>query len=414
MAFTDKQIKFMNGLTANLPAQSEEGVVYFTSDGHIHLGLENGKYKEYTDFHKVKNVTALPATQEDGLYYAEEENVLCIWGKKADGSFGWVQINPDHNTTYTIEQGTQNGTVKLVGSDGTSVEVAVKGLGSAAFTDADAYAPKTHTHTIEDVTGLADAVADAKKAGTDAQTAVETLEGKVGTVAEGKTVVQMIEDAKTASTYDDTALKGRVSTLEGSDAGKSARAIAAEETAKIVAGADAAYDTLKEVSDWISSHKSDASAMNSAILALEAIVDGIGGDGEKTTVVAYVTDAIAALKIGDYAKAADLTALAARVTTLEGKSHEHKNKELLDSYKQTEANLADAVAKKHEHANAAELAKIADGDKAKWDAAEQNAKDYADGLAGNYDAKGSANTALTNAKAYTDEQVQSSLTWGTF
>jgi hypothetical protein len=60
--------------------------------------------------------------------------------------------------------------------------------------------------------------------------------------------------------------------------------------------------------------------MNSAITALEAIVAGIGGDGEKATVVAYVTDAIDALKIGDYAKAADLTAVAERVTTLEGKA----------------------------------------------------------------------------------------------
>ena len=51
------------------------------------------------------------------------------------------------------------------------------------------------------------------------------------------------------------------------------------------------------------------------------------------------------------------------------KEHEHANKDLLDSYTQTEENLADAVAKKHEHANAAELAKIADGDKAKWDQA---------------------------------------------
>lgn len=162
------------------------------------------------------------------------------------------------------------------------------------------------------------AVAAAKKAGDDAQADVDALAGKVGTVAEGKTVVQMIEEAKTAATYDDTALAGRVTTLEGSDAGKSARAIAAEETAKIVAGADTSFDTLKEISDWISGHKTDAAAMNSAILALEAIVAGIGGEGEKPTVVAYVTDAIAALKIGDYAKAADLTALAGRVTTLEG------------------------------------------------------------------------------------------------
>lgn len=63
-----------------------------------------------------------------------------------------------------------------------------------------------------------------------------------------------------------------------------------------------------------------------------------------------------------------------------GKAHEHANKALLDTYTQTEANLADAVAKKHEHANKAELDKIAEGDKAKWDAAEKNAKDYAEGL----------------------------------
>lgn len=44
----------------------------------------------------------------------------------------------------------------------------------------------------------------------------------------------------------------------------------------------------------------------------------------------------------------------------------------------------------HSHANKAELDKIAAGDKAKWDAAEQNAKDYADGLATNYDAAGAA------------------------
>lgn len=112
----------------------------------------------------------------------------------------------------------------------------------------------------------------------------------------------------------------KVDTLVGSDASKSARTIASEEVAKIVAGADASYDTLKEIADWISSHKTDATAMNSAIVKLEAIVKGIGGSGEKATVVAYVNDAIAALKIGDYAKASDLTTLAARVKAIEDKN----------------------------------------------------------------------------------------------
>lgn len=50
-------------------------------------------------------------------------------------------------------------------------------------------------------------------------------------------------------------------------------------------------------------------------------------------------------------------------------NHSHANKALLDTYTQTEADLADAVAKKHAHANKSELDKIAEGDKAKWDKA---------------------------------------------
>lgn len=245
----------------------------------------------------------------------------------------------------------------------------VEGSVAKALKDAKAYADGKDT-----------AIAAAKKAGDDAQADVDALEAKVGTVPADKTVVEMIAEAQTAATYDDTALKGRVSTVEGkvstlvgSDASKSARTIASEEVAKIVAGADASYDTLKEIADWISSHKTDATAMNSAITALEGIVDGIGGDGEKATVVEYVTDAIAALKIGDYAKAADLTALAGRVTTLEGKAHTHANKALLDTYTQTEADLADAVTKKHEHSNKTVLDNITSAKVAAWDKVSEKA-----------------------------------------
>ena len=198
----------------------------------------------------------------------------------------------------------------------------------------------------------------------------------------------------------------QASTLVGEDASKSARAIAAEEVAKIVDGADSSFDTLKEIADWISSHKTDAASMNSAILALEAIVDGIGGEGEPATVVAYVTAAINALKIGDYAKAADLTAAVARITDLESKVG------VLNGG----ADVAGFVAKA-----LADAKTYADGKAA---TAETNAKAYADGLAVNYDAKGSATTAETNAKAYADglnttmdgrvTAVESALEVGTF
>lgn len=256
---------------------------------------------------------------------ANDNRKFHLYSKAKDAADYTLQntITIPAETVYTLVEGTANGTVKFQGED-----VKVHGLGSAAFEATTAFEAKG---------ALDSAIAEAKQAGTDAQADVDALSAKVGTVPENKTVVQMISDAQTAATYDDTDIKdrmttaeGKITTLVGDDASKSARAIAAEEVAKIVDGADSSYDTLKEIADWISSHKTDAGAMNSAILALEAIVDGIGGEGEKATVVAYVTDAIAALKIGDYAKAADLTALAGRVTTLEGKAHEHANKTVLD------------------------------------------------------------------------------------
>lgn len=96
------------------------------------------------------------------------------------------------------------------------------------------------------------------------------------------------------------------------------------------------------------------------------------------------------------------TAMDARVKAVEGTSHTHTNKALLDTYTQTEADLADAVAKKHEHANKAELDKIASGDKAKWDAVVADHLVGADKTALE-DAIGDVNTALgeevTRAKA---------------
>ena len=102
--------------------------------------------------------------------------------------------------------------------------------------------------------------------------------------------------------------------LVGEDTNKSVRTIANEELAKQLIPENAAesLNELQEIAAWIQAHPGDASAMNEAIVALQNKVD----TGDKT-VSAYVTDAIAALSIGDYAKAADLTALAARVKAVE-------------------------------------------------------------------------------------------------
>lgn len=263
-----------------------------------------------------------------------------------------------------------------------------------------------------------------------AQNDVDALESLVGEVADGKTVVQMIADAQAAATYDDTALAGRVSTLEGNDAGKSVRTIANEELAAQLVADDAkeSLDTLAEIAAWIQSHPDDASAMNQAIAALQNKVD----TGDKT-VSAYVADAIAALSIGDYAKAADLTALAGRVKAIEDDYLKAADKtELSNAINGVDGRLATVegdylkTADKIELSNAIGLkASQADLDAevtARQNAVSANAteiakkadKTYVDAElakkqdtipANTYDAYGAAAQALVDAKAYTDTEI---------
>ena len=253
----------------------------------------------------------------------------------ADYISGKVQ---DTNTQYKLEQDASDAHIlKLFKKDISDADWSVVTTITTADTVYDDTALAGRMTALEGLVGstavatqIANAITaldlantyDAKGAAAQALTDAKTYaDGKIGTVPDGNTVVQMIADAQDAATYDDTALKGRVSTLEGTDAGKSVRTIANEELAAqlIPESAAESLDTLQEIAAWIQAHPGDAATMNEAITALQAIVDGIGGEGEKATVVTYVTDAIAALKIGDYAKAADLTALAGRVTTAEGK-----------------------------------------------------------------------------------------------
>lgn len=149
--------------------------------------------------------------------------------------------------------------------------------------------------SIKDLKTTLDAdIATAKASGDNAQADVNALAEKVGTVPEDKTVVQMIQDAQTAATYDDTevrsliqdnadaieahktAVDAKVTTLVGDDANKSVRTIAAEETAKIVASAPEDFDTLKEIADWIEADKTRAAELTTKVSNNEkAIADEV-------------------------------------------------------------------------------------------------------------------------------------------
>ena len=262
--------------------------------------LANGAVKGNTDaISAIKDGVSIDS-------FADVEAALA--GKQDTGDYA----------TKTEAQGYANA------KDGAIAEAKSAGEAAQATANANAQAIDAINHADTGILATAKSFATAEDA--KVQGAVDALAGKVGEVPEGSTVMGIITNIQ-ENAYDDTELvakidgvDSKVTTLVGEDADKSVRTIANEELTKqlVADGAKESLDTLTEIAAWIQSHPDDASAMNEAITALQNKVD----TGDKT-VSAYVTDAIAALSIGDYAKAADLTALAGRVSSLETASATH-------------------------------------------------------------------------------------------
>lgn len=218
-----------------------------------------------------------------------------------------------------------------------------------------------------------------------------TIGEHTAAIAEHASKIEALE----AGTYDDTELRGlignntaAIATLNGDaetagSVANTATAIAAAKVAEIVAGADASYDTLKEIADWITNDTTGAADMANDIAALQNLV------GDKA-VATQIAEAIAAEDLDKYALASDLTDLAGRVKALEDAGH--ATEEAVAAALQEAKEYADSLAANYDAKGSAAQALV-------------DAKAYADGLAGNYDAKGSADAALASAKTYSDSNL---------
>lgn len=237
---------------------------------------------------------------------AEDGHKFYLYSKaKGDEAFGTTPVStitiPEK--VYTLVTGTANGTVKFNGED-----VAVKGLGSAAYTDSTAYDANGAAQTAEDnakvyADGKDAAIAAAKKAGTDAQGAVDALSGKVGTVPENKTIVEMISDAQAAATYNDTEVKAGIkanadaitklngtSAVEGSVDKKVADAI--NEFATKVSD-DKTVNTFKELIDYAAAHQGEYSTLSGEVQTNTTAIETLNGTGAGS-VTKTVNDAVEA------------------------------------------------------------------------------------------------------------------------
>lgn len=129
--------------------------------------------------------------------------------------------------------------------------------------------------------------------------------------------VKNTADAAATKEYVDAELakKANQTALDTTDANLAALKARVEAFLDNTGAATEAIDTLQELITYIETH--DDVEIAGLIADIQAINNKLAGID--TTVAAYVDAAIEALNIGDYAKAADLTALAGRVTTVEGK-----------------------------------------------------------------------------------------------
>ena len=232
------------------------------------------------------------------------------------------------------------------------------------------------------------------------ETRLATAEGKIEALEKG--------------TYDDTEVRGliadnttaigtntaAIATLN-SDASvvgsvaNTATSIAAAKVAEIVANADADFDTLKEIADWILNDTTGAADMANDIKALQNQLVDI----ESTVVAEIASEIEAALKVDGadkYALASDLSSLADRVKALEDAGYQNAEQvgQIVDG-KINLLGLSNYATKEYADGVGTSTLTLANA--------------YADGLATNYDAAGTgaakADAALAAAKTYTDEEV---------
>lgn len=261
--------------------------------------------------------------------------------------------------------------------------------------------------------GFADAVGGAQL--------VKTEDGKVSWIKPDTTTVEglstAIESLKTTVGDDKSGLvkqvadnKAAIDTLNGAS---TVEGSVAYQIAQVVAGADESFDTLKEIADWITTHKTDAATMNSQINTNKDDIAGLKTKVGETSVADQIA---AALKDGEsdkYALADDLSTANGKITALQGlvgetavatqisdaidgalkvdgaekyalASHTHEianvtglqaildGKAAASDVEALQSTVDGLEAKAHEHANKTVLDAITEDKVSAWDAAQAN------------------------------------------
>lgn len=280
------------------------------------------------------------------------------------GATTWAPVStitlPDE-TVYTLAEGTENGTVKF-----NDTNVKVHGLGTAAYQDTSAFdAAGAASTALDDAKDYADgkdaAIAAAKQAGENAQSDVDALETLVGSLPEGteaKTVVGYVDEkiGKIPAQTDYT-----VTVTPSTPDGVAKRYNIKQAATKLDVNIDIPKDMVVE--SGTVEKKDTTGAWGEAGTYLHLVLANATEDDIYINVGSLIEYVTSGSKVGDQIVIAVSTDHKVTATLTDGSV----------TLAQLHADVQSAIGKAHSHTNKAELDKIATGDKAKWDAAEQKA-----------------------------------------
>lgn len=173
-----------------------------------------------------------------------------------DGKDGTGSSTGEENVIESIKV---NGVAQIVAED-KSVDITVPTVDvDKNYVDTE-LAKKANTSDIPSLDGY---VTDEELNAKGYLTSHQDISGKVDKV-KGKSLIAdtEIERLKSVKNYDDTEIKTELAKKANStDVTKEI----SDKIAEVISDAPESFNTLKEISDWISGHENDASAMNSAI-----------------------------------------------------------------------------------------------------------------------------------------------------
>lgn len=210
-------------------------------------------------------------------------------GEKGDDGFSPVitiaEISGGHKVTITTANGEESfdimdgkdGTGSSTGEENVIESIKVNGVAQTVAEDksVDITVPtvdvdKNYVDTelakkanVSDIPSLDKYVIDEELTAKGYLTSHQDISGKVDKV-KGKSLIAdtEIERLKSVKNYDDTEIKTELAKKANStDVTKEI----SDKIAEVISDAPESFNTLKEISDWISGHENDASAMNSAI-----------------------------------------------------------------------------------------------------------------------------------------------------